>query len=110
MAYYLVRATLLEKKQSELKKRLESGEVFNMQPFGKALDYSLKNARVTSDNSWIWEEEDYCNPPLAMERAALLDDYFTNLSTEKIEKSKGWKQIEQLSRGWQMIDIAPRLK
>ncbi len=99
MAYYLVKAKVLEKKQSELKKRLESGEVYNMQPFGKALDYSLKNARVT-DEFWIWEEEDYCSPPLAMERAALLDSHFTNLSVEKVEKNKGWRSIESLSRVW----------
>jgi hypothetical protein len=101
MAYYLVKAKLLESKRGELSKRLESGEVSKMRPFGKALDYSLKNARDNGDGFWIWEEEDYCSPPLAMERAALLDAYFENLSVEKVEKNKGWKQIEQLSNVWQ---------
>lgn len=100
MAHYLVTAKLLEPKRSELSKRLESGEVSKMKPFGKALDYSLKNARVNDEGFWIWEEEDYCSPPLAMERAALLDDYFVNLSVEKVGKDKGWQRIGQLTRVW----------
>jgi hypothetical protein len=100
MAYYLVKAKMLEPKRSELSKRLESSEVSKMRPFGKALDYSLKNARDNGDGFWVWEEEDYCSPPLAMERAALLDSYFVDLEVEKIEKDKGWKRIEQLSRVW----------
>lgn len=100
MAYYLVKAKLLESKRSKLAKRLESGEVRQMKPFGKALDYSLKNARDNGDGFWIWEEEDYCSPPLAMERAALLDAYFVNLDVEKVEKDKGWQHIEQLARVW----------
>jgi hypothetical protein len=100
MAYYLVKAKLLESKQNDLKTRLESGEVRRMRPFGKALEYSLNNARDNGDGFWVWEEEDYCSPPLAMERAALLDRYFTNLSVEKVEKDNGWKRIEQFSRVW----------
>lgn len=100
MAYYLVKAKLLESKRSELAKRLEAGEVRQMKPFGKALDYSLKNARVAGDGFWIWEEEDYCSPPLAMERATLLDTYFTDLSVEKVEKDEGWQRIEHLSQVW----------
>ena len=100
MAYYLVKAKLLASKRSDLAKRLESGEVRQMKPFGKALDYSLKNARNNGDDFWIWEEEDYCSPPLAMERAALLDAYFVNLDVEKVEKDKGWQHIEQLARVW----------
>jgi hypothetical protein len=100
VAYYLVKAKPLKRSLGELEKRLESGEVSRMKPFGKALEYSLKNARDKGDGFWIWEEEDYCSPPLAMERAAVLDTYFTDLSVEKIEKDKGWQHIEQLSRVW----------
>lgn len=100
MAYYLVKAKLLESKRSALLHKLESGEVRQMKPFGKALEHSLKNARDNGDGFWVWEEEDYCSPPLAMERAALLDTYFTDLSVEKVEKNKGWKRVEQLSRVW----------
>jgi hypothetical protein len=32
----------------------------------------------------IWSEEDYCSPPLAMEREAVLDRYFTDIKVEGI--------------------------
>ena len=72
-----------------------------MQPFGRALQYSLENARIDQSGWAIWEEEDYCRPPLAQERAAVLDTYFTNLSVEQVEQGKGWKRIASLSRLWE---------
>lgn len=101
MAYYLVRAKALPHKLPELRSRLKSGEIRSMQPFGRALDFSLRHARV--DGEWmVWEEEDYCRPPLAMERAAVLDEYFTELSVERVEKGAGWKRLEGLLRLWEV--------
>lgn len=102
MAYYLVRAKTIADKLEELKARLESGEIRQMRPFGTALDESLRGARVQSEGFLIWEENDYCVPPLAMERAAVLDDYFTQLEVEEVQKGKGWKQIEALPRLWEL--------
>ena len=100
MAHYLVRAKALRHKLPDLKKRLESGEIVSMKPFGTALDESLKGARVRADDWWVWEEQDYCVPPLAMERAAVLDDYFEGLTVEQVEKGKGWKMVEHLPPAW----------
>ena len=44
----------------------------------------------------MWEEEDYCSPPLAQERAAVLDEYFDNLRVTSVEKNEGWAQIRDL--------------
>lgn len=98
MAYYLVKARLIEdqSKIQELQDRLASGEIYPMRPFGTALDFSLKNARRRSDGWIVWEEEDYCRPPLAMERAAVLDDYFADLTVERVDRGEGWAQIEDL--------------
>ena len=100
MAYYLVKAKAMGRKLPELKKRLDSGEIHAMRPFGTALDESLKGARVQPDGSWIWEEQDYCVPPLAMERAAVLDEYFEDLEVEQVRKGQGWKTIEQLPKAF----------
>ena len=100
MAYYLVKAKAVQNQLSELRTRLDSEEIRVMRPFGQALDYSLNNARVDADGWVVWEEEDYCRPPLAMERAAVLDTYFTDLSVEKVEKGAGWQQIEHLPALW----------
>jgi len=99
MADYLVKARP-KKALKNLKVWLDSGDIARMRPFGEALDYSLKNARVDTDGWAIWEENDYCSPPLAMEREAVLDTYFTDLSTEKVTRGKGWKRIDHLPRLW----------
>jgi hypothetical protein len=100
MAYYLVKAKAVTNLLDELKGRLEGDDIRGMRPFGQALDYSLRNARVDNDGWAVWEEEDYCHPPLAMERAAVLDTYFTDLTVEKVEKGIGWKHIEHLPELW----------
>jgi hypothetical protein len=85
---------------AELRQRLDSGEIGVMRPFGRALQYSLDNARLKEDGLAIWEEEDYCVPPLAQERAAILDTYFRDLNVEPVEKGNGWTQIDSFPRLW----------
>ncbi len=99
MADYLVRAKPQSDLQS-LKRLLDEGRIARMEPFGEALDYSLRNARVDGDDWVVWEENDYCSPPLAMERAAVLNTYFTELSVEKVPKGKGWERINHLPSLW----------
>lgn len=100
MAHYLVKANASDENLVELKSRLDNGEIRAMRPFGKALAYSLANARVDAGGQIIWEEEDYCRPPLAMERGAVLDSYFTISSIEPVEAGDGWQQIDHLERLW----------
>ena len=100
MAHYLVQAKPIDELLSELRQRLDSGEISVMRPFGRALQYSLDNARLQENGMAIWEEEDYCVPPLAQERAAILDTYFKDLNVERVNQNKGWEQIESLPRMW----------
>lgn len=102
MAYYLVKAKYNPDLLSELRKRLDSGEIRVMRPFGQALQYGLDNARLhpQEEGAAVWEEEDYCRPPLAQERAAVLDTYFTDLSVERVQEGKGWEKIESLPKLW----------
>ncbi len=101
MAYYLVKARPNTPLLPNLRERLKSGEIKKMRPFGTSLYESLENARVDQDGWAIWEEEDYCRPPLAAERAAVLDTYFTNLSVEPVKEGEGWTRIEHLPGLWQ---------
>lgn len=101
MAYYLVRAKPKDELLPELRQRLDSGEVEQMRPFGTALDHSLKHARLQPDGTAVWEEEDYCSPPLAMERQAVLDTYFTGLEVERVPEGEGWQAIDTLPGLWQ---------
>ena len=97
MAYYLVRAKPKPERLSELQDRLQQSAFIGLRPFGKALTHSLKEAR-TQDGIAIWEEEDYCSPPLAEERAAVLDNYFDEIRIERVDAGEGWKRIKALPK------------
>ena len=74
-----------------------------MRPFGISLDGGLRSAKIdTVDNFAYWEEEDYCHPPLAQERDAILDQYFDNLAVIEDVKVRGraWAQIEKMQSLW----------
>jgi hypothetical protein len=98
MAYYLVRATPKPERLPELHQQLRANAFIGLRPFGKALTYSLNNARTESDGIAIWEEEDYCSPPLAQERAAVLNRYFDEITVERVDAGEGWKRIERLPK------------
>ena len=100
MAYYLVQAKPRDDLLEELRQRLNSGEILLMRPFGKALQYSLDHARIQENGIAIWEEEDYCVPPLAQERAAILATYFVDLQVEEVNQTEGWKKIESFPILW----------
>jgi len=98
MAYYLVRAKPKAERLGELQERLQKDSFVGLRPFGNALTHSLKEARTQPDGIAIWEEEDYCSPPLAEERAAVLDKYFDEISVEQVDVGEGWKRIAALPR------------
>ncbi len=77
--------------------------ISKMRPFGQSLQYSLENARIDSDIA-LWVEEDYCLPPLAMEREAVLDKYFDDITVEKVSsEEEGWNMIGEKHQLWTEI-------
>ena len=96
MAHYLVEAAAKEERLPELAERLEKDEFLSMRPFGVSVTFSLRGARRRPDGGVVWEEEDYCSPPLAQERAAVLDEYFQDLRVTSVQKNEGWDQISDL--------------
>lgn len=96
MAYYLVTASPREQLLDELRGKLDRDEFVPLRPFGRALSFSLRRARRLPNGRATWEEEDYCRPPLAEERAAVLDRYFEDLSVEPVVEGTGWALIEPL--------------
>jgi hypothetical protein len=95
MAHYLVWARPRRAKLNELEVRLREDAFVDLQPFGRALTQGLRGARVEGEGA-VWEEEDYCSPPLAEERAAVLDSYFENIAVEPVAKGEGWRRIASL--------------
>jgi hypothetical protein len=95
MAHYLVRARPRAARLKELEDRLRAQAFVDLEPFGRALTKGLRDARVDVAGA-VWEEEDYCSPPLAEERAAVLDAYFDELTVEPVAQGRGWQQIRAL--------------
>jgi hypothetical protein len=100
MARYYVTARLTGDR-GELKDEINSGRVKRMLPFGPSLHHSLKHARYHADSDrWVWEELDFCSPPLAQEREALLDRFFEDIHTEQVRKGEGWRRTAGLPPAW----------
>jgi hypothetical protein len=67
---------------------LNSGEISRLRPFGKTLQYGF-NAKIDPKDDYVlWIEEDYCTPPLAMERESVLDRYFEDITVQLITSEK----------------------
>jgi hypothetical protein len=98
MAHYLVSAAPRTDRLDELHARLTRDEFRDLKPFGRALTKSLRDARIREGGLAVWEEEDYCSPPLAEERAAVLDTYFSDLKVQMVQQGAGWRQISDLPR------------
>ena len=98
MAHYLVRARPKRNRLADLEKLLAQKAFVNLRPFGRALTAGLRGARVSADGLALWEEEDYCSPPLAMERVAVLDVYFEDIQVEAVKLGDGWRRIDKMPR------------
>jgi hypothetical protein len=96
MAHYLVSARPLPDRLQDLESKLSQQAFQELEPFGRALTASLESARLRPDGTVVWEEEDYCRPPLAQEREAVLDNYFVDLSVEPVVRGSGWQRIAEL--------------
>jgi hypothetical protein len=106
MAKRFVRAQPKADRLGELRDRLNSGEIESMEPFGRAMTRALEKARFDPNTGEaVWIEEDYCSPPLAMERAEVLDDYFDEITIveEDIDESAGWQRIDDLLGLWEQV-------
>ncbi len=104
MAFYLVRARPKADLIAALRARLDKDEFKGMRPFGGSLTRALQDARWDAGVAEaVWEEEDYCSPPLAMERAAVLDHYFDDLRVERVSEGQGWERFHDLPSFWDSV-------
>jgi hypothetical protein len=103
MTLYLVKAKPIRERLSNLRKELDSGDITRMEPFGEELHQSLRDARIdrSQDGYAYWVEEDYCSPPLAMERQSVLDRYFEEITVRPVNsRQEGNDSIKARSSLW----------
>lgn len=106
MAHRFVRAEPKRDELAELRERLDEGDIESIRPFGPAMTTSLERARLDPDTGEaLWIEEDYCSPPLAMERE-VLEDYFADVTVEEedVDPEQGWQRIDELPSMWEALD------
>lgn len=106
MAYRFVRARPKHDRMAELRDRLDSGDIRQLEPFGRAMTDALENAGFDpGTGEAVWVEEDYCTPPLAMERAEVLDEYFEDLVVvdANVDATAGWERIDDLPGLWDRV-------
>jgi hypothetical protein len=100
MAFYLIFAKPNMSSIKELYDRILKNEIAQIKPFGRAMNHSLRLARIIDEETIAWEEEDYCSPPLAQEREFVLDKYFEILKIEKVKEGEGWNRIASKFPFW----------
>jgi hypothetical protein len=104
MALYMVKARPKKELLEDLQKDLSSGKISKMRPFGHTLQHSLENARVDDNENLsyaVWIEEDYCSPPLAIERESVLDQFFNDIEVVHVEsEEEGWNMIKEKPSLW----------
>ena len=87
----------------ELRQEMDSSKIKKLVPYGNSLHYNLENAK-RDDKEGVYAlriEEDYCSPPLAMERESVLDRYFYDFMVEIVESEKaGWAKIKDKPSIW----------
>lgn len=77
-----------------------------MDPFGQAMTTALDHAKYDpATGEAVWIEEDYCTPPLAMEREAVLDEYFESVTVvkEDVDPDAEWDRIASLPGLWDQL-------
>ena len=82
---YHVLAKFRSETAPEFLAKLADGTIANQQPDGPELVASMDRAVVNAEGQIEWSELCYCDPPLAHERATVLDLHFKDIRTEPIE-------------------------
>ena len=106
---YRVTAQFKPATAEALRRQLDDGSIAAQQPDGQEMVDSLHRAVLRDNDEVVWSEQCYCTPPLAHERATILDRYFDILATEAIEDYEGMCcNLQEVTRA-RLVE-SPRLR
>lgn len=83
---YAVTAKLVPHRAREFQARLSDGSIAAQRPDGPEIVAAMQRARVAEDGAVHWTETCYCPTPLQHERETVLDRYFTDIQTTRIDR------------------------
>ena len=82
---YKVQARFDKSKAREFYEKLTDGTIQKQKPDGPSIIDGMNRAVIDESGLILWSEICYCSPPLAHERATVLDHYFSEIETEEID-------------------------
>ncbi len=82
---YHVTARFRDNTAADFLTKLTDGSVGNQRPDGPEMVAAMKRAVVSNEGQVEWSEMCFCEPPLAHERATVLDLNFDDIVTEPID-------------------------
>lgn len=88
---YHVEARFRADTAKEFLARLTDGTIASQRPDGAELVASMERAVVNEQGQVEWSELCYCEPPLAHERATVLDLHFDDIRTSPVEAYEQYK-------------------
>ena len=97
---YKVRAKFNYLKAKELYDKLTNETIQGQKPDGYEIVNAMKRATIDDKDYINWTELCYCPTPLKHERAAVYDEYFTEIKTESVkahENYEGQSFMDKLS-------------
>ncbi|MCU7843516.1 MAG: hypothetical protein KZQ93_06715 [Candidatus Thiodiazotropha sp. (ex Monitilora ramsayi)] len=83
---YRVRAKFVLNMLPAFYEALVDGTVANQKPDGAEIVSSMKQARITGQNTIEWFETCYCPSPLKHERETVYDKYLASIETDLVEE------------------------
>ncbi len=82
---YRVHATFRTQTALDFYRRLTDGSIAAQRPDGAEILASMERAVLADDGRTEWTERCYCDPPLAHERATVLDAHFEDFLIEPVD-------------------------
>jgi hypothetical protein len=95
---YRVLARFRTRTAVDFYKKLNDGSIANQRPDGAEIMASMERAVVNQDGGIEWTERCYCDPPLAHERATVLDAYFEDFLIEPVDAHRNFAGVPFLDR------------
>jgi len=83
---YKVTAKFDDSKAQEFHQKLMDGSIQYQEPDGPEMVDSMHRAKIEASGLVTWSELCFCDPPLAHERSTVLDHYFTEITTQPVDK------------------------